>query len=357
MGHFESKCRAPKSNQKHKPVPEGRSVRFTNHQHEDNDDGPQTAVRSKTIAMARSGYDNSGLTPNTYQLPTTGLYKSEETLKEEEYIDKQPQGKRHFITRPPKPDLESTWKGVTSNITDDCIAVRQAYGTKTVWEPVPKPNRNDNKRPDNSITRTIAIVRRGDSIPDRQPRPVTPPPTNRERRATMSEEHQEKDDLRRRFYTRDEGTPWVHPGREVRLARKLGLPVADQDIIAPVEEYPETEDEQDSGPSNEGHWIHDSLGNRMWTKPMEMYNDLANERQEPTEDKPVYIRAYDMQLGRNPHHMIPKEREDDNPRMAVTYPNHKEISWASCVIHTYQIHKKDKIYQNCYPVRTNNTPI
>ncbi|KAL6416145.1 gag polyprotein [Ilyonectria robusta] len=165
-----------------------------------------------------------------------------------------------------------------------------------------------------------------------------------ERRATISEEHQEKDDLRRRFYTRDEGTPWVHPGREVRLARKLELPVADQDIIAPVEEYPETEDKQNSGPSNKGHWIYNSLGNRMWTKLIEIYNNLANERQEPTEDKPIYIRAYDIQLGRNPHHMIPKEREDNNPRIAVTHPNHEEISWASCVVHTCQTHKKDKIY-------------
>lgn len=356
MGHFESKCRAPKSNQKHKPVPEGKHVRFTNHQHPDHDE-PQTAIRSKTLAMARAGYDNTGLVPDTYQLPTVGLYKSEETLKEEGYTDKPLRGKRHFITKPTKPDLEGTWKGVTNNITDDCIAFRQAHNMKTTWTPVPEPTRNNKEKPNNKTSRTIAMVRRGDTIPDRQPRPVTPPPTNRERGAKTSKKQEEKDELRRRFYTREEGTPWIHAGQETRLARKLGLTVADQDIIAPADEYSETEDEQDSGPSHGRHWKHDNLGNRMWKNPTEMYDDLANERQIPTATNPVYIRAYDMPLGRNPHHITPKEREDDDPRMAVAHPNHEEISWASCVVHKCPTHEEEKIYHNCFPVRTNNTPI
>lgn len=45
MGHFENKCQSPKTNQKHKPVPEGKNLRSTNHQHP-----------SKTLAMTRSGY-------------------------------------------------------------------------------------------------------------------------------------------------------------------------------------------------------------------------------------------------------------------------------------------------------------
>jgi hypothetical protein len=56
-GHKEHECRNPvKTNQKYKPVPEGKNTRRTNSQESE----PQMAIRtSKRIAMTRTGYDTT----------------------------------------------------------------------------------------------------------------------------------------------------------------------------------------------------------------------------------------------------------------------------------------------------------
>jgi hypothetical protein len=398
-GHFESKCRGPKTNQKHKPVPEGnRKVRFTG-----KDEDVQTAIRTtktRTIAMTRSGYDGgfNGAYQNlgweAYQDPDQ---KAHDLSWEEECLAKEATTPQPRIRRPQKPIDDDTeekaskraqWHRQMDKETPlekrarldkkkasyDRGRARKQQSIRDNWGPVPVPDQTSSE----TTSRTIAMVRAGSSknrdddstIPDGQPKLATPPPTHQEYGANLSERQEKNDELRRRFYAKEEGKPWVHAGREARKARKMGLPVNNGDIIPPAIEYPESEDEchceeashskdpcWDLQTSREHHWEKDTRGTRMWKNPMEMYDDLAEERQNPDEDEPVYIRAYDRYLGRNTLNITPMGRPDDDPRVSIHHQRHEEISWASCVIHACQTHEKEKIYHNCYPVRTSNKPI
>jgi hypothetical protein len=68
-GHKEHECRNPlKTNQKYKPVPEGKNTRRTNSQEET----PQMAIRtSKRIAMTRTGYDTTSYAQHDNSHPET----------------------------------------------------------------------------------------------------------------------------------------------------------------------------------------------------------------------------------------------------------------------------------------------
>lgn len=144
--------------------------------------------------------------------------------------------------------------------------------------------------------------------------------------------------------------PWVSAGRNVPQAREAGYDIEDKDILAPAEEYPESDDELRSITPEE----QDALARAMEDVQIEQF---AREQQDPTEEADIYIRALHRQSGMNPRNPRERKLRGDEPRTCQTHRKHDEISWASCVYHECATHLGDKLRQDCFPVRVNGQPI
>ncbi|GKU11219.1 unnamed protein product [Fusarium langsethiae] len=146
-GHFDAECKNPvKTNQKYKPVPEGRNNRATK---QGDDSEPQMAVRTThRIAMTRSGYDN----PETvHQVQNTTV--RDHCISEQEAIEKA-HGKR-----PKKYTVEERkQRNIDSSRRSKANKRARENEKKPTWTWVPE---GPKEQPGGS---TIAMVRKGKEI-------------------------------------------------------------------------------------------------------------------------------------------------------------------------------------------------
>jgi hypothetical protein len=360
MGHFESKCRSPKTNQKHKPVPEGKNVRFAGKLNDE--------PRSKTIAMTRSGYDFSGVPKDTLQLYADKLYKTKEEAETETYVTRVAHGK--FLPKEERPDLEGSWNGRTQSISN-------------TWTPVPEG------KPQATEGRTIAMIRKGTKkntkpfspvsedassyrrpeveieIPDRQP-------NHEELEAQQPPKHNCKC---RGPHAQQECYSHISAGYDAVRARQLGLHIEDRNILAPADEYPSCDDTSSCASSHTDtdeaatperptlvrkEWWdtrkYDAQGTPCWDSPGKMYSQLIRERVDLREEEIVHIQA-ETRIQASTDNNEPWKSMHDDPRLIPMTEGHAEISWMSCCYHRCKDHETDKVDNDCFPIRVAGTII
>lgn len=374
-GHTSRKCRKPKTDQQFKPVPEGKKkVGWVGQQEE------EPPMGKKTVAMARAGYDNTGISSNEITPLANEELKSEETLKSETYEEGKPSWKTEKERQAP---LEDRWKGMTSNINN----------ISTLWTPVPLPTRKKEERPPYGTIRKIGMVRKGkeirkkdtfkyvrptvevtdeeDDIPDRQPAPETPPIVAAPCEGTtkISRQQQTNDEIRRKYYLRKEGEPSISAGAEARQARRLGLPITDKDVLAPADEYFESSDSGSIDDTSE----EESVALQLLKQELEentpdfspgkdgkserMLKQLVERTSDAAEGQPIYVRAIRRKDLTETGDHTGRAIVGDEPSLHPRHPRHIDVSWISCTYHACLLHRFEKLYHDCYPVRTVLQPL
>lgn len=142
-GHKANECRKKQRDIKEgryqprprQPLPEGK--KHLNATNQDSD--PQTAIRTtRTLGMAREGYDKTGLRPGEVTMPHARAYLTKEQAEHNINIGQSCADRLHKAERPEKPE--------TVHLT-----------IPAVWKPLPEPA-NGGTKPDNA--KIIAVTRR-----------------------------------------------------------------------------------------------------------------------------------------------------------------------------------------------------
>lgn len=400
MGHFENKCQSPKTNQKHKPVPEGKNLRSTNHQHP-----------SKTLAMTRSGYDETGAPKGTLQLHSSQLYKTKEEAKNEQYKPKPSPGfyfpQRIILTGQPQ-GWTPIPEGRPPASTNGKILAMVKKGDKrtTRFAPVPEDGESYRKKveeetPDrqpsqvkvdysqvgsaSSATFQLPKTRAVQTNDDCNCRQVghtkneCPASFSKKGKQIWNKLHDNEKPKRgskrqdtstsKRYEPSRSGTTEGRRRLEAFriLDEKFGKEL--QDVLAPAEEYPDSSDEERADPYYEEYresptetkeWWNtaeiDPQGVRMWTSNEDRCQQMIRERQEPQAKEDLYIYARSRLEARGDEE-IPRGEFLDDPRVRTDDPRHHELSWVSCYDPRCERHIYSKWKNNCFPTRLEDHPV
>jgi hypothetical protein len=337
-GHFDAECKNPvKTNQKYKPVPEGRNNRATK-QTEDSE--PQMAVKTTQIRMCRSGYDESE------------FQHTKDSLKGSLVLP---------ATKKPELDMEERKKEIRRiKQRGYQQKYRAKLQNKEDWTPVPEGTKEQLEGS------TIAMVRKGKEV-DPNPEPTLTPEEVSQglnqlldttfarlpvpqadgtiQTLTQVLRNQKVDDIPVRTTkrpNRHHGDPNYLGARKIheeqqgkRLARERRSSQKNQDLW----EAPYTPQ-------------YDEFGSQYWEGKKEKCIGLARERAETVQDDDVYIRAITHKEQQDPTTPIQRTMAFADQRRYPSHPLHKQLSWISCTAHYCTFHRQHKVSNDCFPEQT-----
>jgi hypothetical protein len=326
-GHFDAECKNPvKTNQKYKPVPEGKNNRATK-QAEDSE--PQMAVRSThRIAMTRSGYDN----PETYHQEQNTTVR-DHCISEQEALDKA------NGVRVSKYTMEEKKERARESCRRRRAKKReQENENKPTWTWVPE---GPKEQPQGA---TIAMVRKGKEIAPKQDKELST----------------------------DEVSEGVHQALDLTF-EKLGTPIERNeqgDIVAirtnqetgpysSVDEIPVRT--QQRRPNRHYGDPNYSEANRIMSEIMgrelrrsskskeERQKKLRHMTKNPVHPE-IYVRSCTKQEVEQGSHPTPKFMHEIDPRIMPDHEEHHDISWVSCLFAECNTHRQWKEGNNCFPI-------
>ena len=381
-------------------LPEGKKHLNTTNR----DSNPQTAIRTtKTLGMARQGYDKTGLQPGEITMPHQDAYLTEQQAEGNYVISNVTKERLHEPVKPPK-------------------AHRLHLTDPRKWEPLPEPD----QAKETTATlpqRTIAVLRRANNQPTEPAATIPATPTERRQRPplTPAEQADYEEAAAEGFYYKK----WVvgydkqsllpsiahrrdcqqndptrcnrnlcprhqleasreydetcerqrqerernnnRPRRTGRLDRLIN-----DDAYRVRQEHREKKLERElreartrrqrQQKTDEELWkesypqLYDENDKRYWNSLRERYIQTAREHVKTADEQEICIRAYHRELAENPRHPETPFNPQDDVR---TYPTHKEhasVSWMSCQHHWCEEHRKEKQEQDCFPVALPHQP-
>jgi hypothetical protein len=354
LGHMANQC--PKPKRPRNPNHGKKTLGLTNQQ--DND--PQMAIRSKTLGMCRSGYDN---TPDlslgsgsSLKVPNDPFQSKGETI--EKYYGHLPKEAQPTLDEKP---LEA--KVPIQVRTEEQLRKKREYDARKRADPAYKEKKRQyteahekilqQKRRENE-TRTLGVFNKGKAVTphqDGQPstaRIIDDIPTRTRNVATCHTLLQHKEEVvrlereagdeirkRRNNHVRSMG----HRGGQARQVARLTRQ-EDQRLEAKWKKSYEP--------------LYEENGNRYYSSPEDRCIQRAKEHTPDMEN--IMVRAYHTCDALNPLHKEPKYDARDDVRTSPTHPQHLEIAWVSCKNHWCQSHLQDKEDNDCFPVTIPGTP-
>lgn len=376
-GHFDAECKNPvKTNQKYKPVPEGRRNNRTSNYEEDQE--PQMAIRSTQVRMCRSGYDESEFQH------TADSEKGSLVLPSAKEAGRNIQRQKQEARRAKRRGYQQKYMEKIRN--------------KETWTAVPEGLK---EQPEGH---TVAMVRKGKEV-DPNPEPTLTPEeigqgvnellettfarlrvpqadgtvqtlTQVLQRDTPQESSETSHDIEQ-F-----GTPieWDDQGRVVAVrtnqesgpyssinhlparatGRRPNLHYGDPNYLSARRIYEEQQGKQlmrerREARKNRDLWEtshirqYDEFGNQYWNGKSEKYIGLAKERAETAQDDDVYIRAITNKQQQDPTTPIQQTMAFADQRRYPSHPAHKQLSWMSCTAHYCTYHRQHKTSNDCFP--------
>ena len=311
-GHKANECRKKQRDiqeGRYKPrerqsLPEGKKqVRFIQ-----SDNEPQTAIRTtKTLGMARQGYDRTGLQPGEVVMPHQAAYLTKQQAEGNYVISNVTKERLHEPAKPPK-------------------AHRLHLTDSHKWEPLPEPDNKDDGTT-SPQQRTIAVLKRAEA----QPEPTAGPPNAPRRTTAITRSNRHHEPINRSQYSEGARVRRELDAIETRRRRRdphVALWEDDYEIL-----------------------VKEETGERYWLSANTRHIQLARERQNVDDAEDIHVRAYHEEQAMNPRQ--PELRLDlrDDPRTMSTHPRHEEISWVSCKDHRCSTHIADKRKNDCFPVQ------
>lgn len=326
-GHYERECKNPvKTNQKYRPVPEGRKINMVK-----KNDEPQMAI--KTINMTRrDGYDTTQ-TPIVRNLGITArvhdpFLSKEETL-EKYYPKLEPEQRPVLGHTAPTTTVtysrseEEKREKRNNRLREQRLQTKKDKTIELEWVPVPEHDQQSTKG------KSIFMVKKGKEIA---------PDTDKE--LSTKNANQEIDNVPVKVTTQRPNRHINDPNyleacRVKRESDARKLRNKDEKTIWNTPIVPQ----------------YDEFNNRFWTSKHQKYTELARERAGTEQDDNIYIRAYTREVLEDP--TTPEERiqAERDLRRYPDHPNHKQISWISCTRHYCSRHQQDKIANDCFPVQ------
>ena len=353
-GHRERDCRNPvKTNQKYRPVPEGRPARRTNSQEEEE---PQMAVRtSKHVAMTRSGYDvelagNLGERIRINQITEQEEQKWKDFDKEKDKQQKTAEKNKKYYSKPGNRERQSENRRqarqdpVFRDHENRLRRERRERNKKEQWTPVPE---NDS---DATTEHTVAVTRKGkETIP------------STESTLTPEEIRQKLDQFMDETFS-NLPVPQAD-GTLKSLQEVMGRPeVIKQIDDIPVKTTRPNRHYRDPNYTSAVHAELERLGRRknhkskqsryedQWSDQTNKAVQRAKERAETVQDDDIYIRAITAEQEQNDETTVQRSMAYHDSRRYPSNEKHKQISWMSCTAHYCALHRQAKISNNCFPM-------
>ncbi|KAM5353667.1 hypothetical protein ACJ41O_000317 [Fusarium nematophilum] len=305
-GHIAREClkrQREQGTQQHRPLPEGKKpARFVNAV--TTQEVPQTAIRTKTIAMTRGLYDLSG-TNDAFFLPSNNLYKTKEEAEKS----------------------------------------AGEYAKEKWWNTMKRNKEQREKETDaGTITEELQKVTLNHD----------PPRDNKGRFLQTDEE------------IKDERQNWHKKAERMGLVRTIEFtPLPEPEPSATASKGTRAiamdDDPYNASSDTESITIPDRqldeppYETQDWLQAQDRINQTPHH--DKRQDKELNIRASKEETAHGDWKHQCKPHPEDDPRLLFVDEGHNQLSWLSCYHIHCPTHQFSKETENCYPIRVMKGPI
>lgn len=328
-GHIAREChkkQREQGSQQHRPLPEGKKhVKFVNAVN--TQEVPQTAIRTKTIAMTRGLYDLSG-TNDAFFLPSNDLYKTKEEAEgsAEEYAK------------------QKWWETLRRNWEQ-----AQKKEETTLDHGPPRDNKGrfvqtskeakDERRNWHKKAEKLGIVHTLKFTPLPEPEPNTAQGDGARTIAMVGKRKTPKNELVHFAGTMEDDDPYSND--------------SDTESITIPDRQP------DEPPYEMRDWLQWKAAQEGVTLTRQEAQDRVDQipHRDDWQEKELNVRASKEETAHGDWKHQCKPHPEDDPRLLFVDEGHNQLSWLSCYHIHCPTHQFSKETENCYPIRVMKGPI